>query len=48
MLEVERELDPVEGRLWVGDGSPQPFTGWIGLMSCLTVALEASRKSETP
>jgi hypothetical protein len=41
-LELDRERDPIEGRLTTQQGQTITFTGWLELMS----ALEDARETE--
>ena len=41
-IEVQFDSEPIEGRVYEGDGPGRPFSGWLGLMS----AIEAAREQE--
>jgi hypothetical protein len=41
-IEVERGLEPIEGRLVPGRGPGQPFRGWIELVSVIETACTAA------
>ena len=37
-LELQRDGDPIEGRLRSGHGKPVPFIGWLELIAALEMA----------
>ena len=46
-LEVEREGDPIAGRLAYEDGESVSFTGWLELMAAIEVALAQGSRTDT-
>ncbi|MDQ6784725.1 MAG: hypothetical protein M3063_15070 [Actinomycetota bacterium] len=46
VVEVERTVDPIEGRICPPTGAPQPFVGWLQLVQVLDLALSAIQNKE--
>jgi hypothetical protein len=42
-IDVDRDADPVRGRVWAGDGPGRGFAGWTELFAALQDAVIADR-----
>jgi hypothetical protein len=38
-IDVDRDADPVSGRVWAGDGPERSFAGWTELFAALQDAV---------
>lgn len=47
-IDMDRDADPVSGRVWAGDGMGRGFAGWTELFTALQEAVLADRASRHP
>jgi hypothetical protein len=47
-LELEPGADPIAGSCTCGDGPPERFVGWLGLMAALERTATSQHRVQTP